>query len=148
MWKDMRRRLRHIIEKFNLSPIKQRVQNELNWDETCAEAALVEYRKFLLLAFLSTQVAPCSDVDQIWHAHILHTVQYHADTMELFGKYLHHFPKLSIATSEETKRQFDNYQRTLTLYTSLVHEIHRQDIWGCKESDCETTACFSGCNSD
>src|SRR5260370_1007803 len=32
------------------------------------------------------------DVDQVWHAHILHTIQYRSDRDRIFGEYLDHRP--------------------------------------------------------
>lgn len=41
-----------------------------------------------------------SDVDDIWHAHILHTRKYAEDCGSYFGYFLHHTPTQAVAGTE------------------------------------------------
>lgn len=53
-----------------------------------------KYKGFLFLCHANQgkSIAPSKYVDYVWHNHILDTELYWAQTGELFGHYLHHFP--------------------------------------------------------
>lgn len=60
------------------------------------ERLLPEYCKFMgLIARGYTGLAMFSDqVDKMWHAHILNTLRYEQFCTEIFGRMIHHVPKL------------------------------------------------------
>lgn len=80
---------------FDLSKVMARVSKKNpDWDADRLATAEREYRRYLLLCkvYPGSRISPSSDVDQVWHAHILHTQQYANDSNRYFGFYLHHEP--------------------------------------------------------
>jgi len=74
--------------------LEERLARKLGWSEERIADALANYRNFLWLSSLdqSQHHAPSEDVDEVWHAHILHTHDYIAFCDEYFGRYFHHVP--------------------------------------------------------
>ncbi|QLH43881.1 MAG: hypothetical protein HWD59_15100 [Coxiellaceae bacterium] len=50
-------------------------------------------------------MAPSRDIDEIWHAHILHTQDYTEFCEKLFGFYLHHCPSHIVKLKDQEKSQ-------------------------------------------
>jgi len=70
-----------------------------------------EYRKYLALASSGHNPVPSKKVDDAWHAHILNTKKYQADTKSLFGQVLHHEPANLLLEQQgmrEQKSSMDN----------------------------------------
>lgn len=64
-------------------------------DQTIANEWVFEYRKFLYLAFISTQpVSPSEQVDQVWHLHQTMTEHYRSFSFSIFGKWFKHVPSM------------------------------------------------------
>ena len=86
------------LPQLELTPIRLKVAKELS--ELTAEQLddlELRYLKFLMLCKAEPNVRhePEKDVDQYWHAHILHTKQYTADCQRYFGYFLHHNPNVN-----------------------------------------------------
>lgn len=90
----------------------------LGWSEEKVKKAIERYKIFLYLQFLYPHIslAPTSEIDEVWHTHILvDTYQYMQDCQTLYGYILHH--KFSQKESSEslnlnlveTKRLFEKY---------------------------------------
>jgi hypothetical protein len=83
-------------EVLNLTKIVRKVRETVAqaWTADRLAAAESEYRRMLgvKVAYPDVDLVPSADVDEIWHAHILHTRQYAADCQALFGHFLHHEP--------------------------------------------------------
>ena len=83
------------LPSFPLDFAVERVRKEnpkLTEKDLCsAERA---YRRFLLICKQNPKISvrPTILVDEMWHAHILHTPEYHRDCTDFFGYYLHHRP--------------------------------------------------------
>ncbi|MBM2811506.1 MAG: hypothetical protein HW416_2265 [Chloroflexi bacterium] len=82
------------IEDFDLSPVRERLVRSGAMTPGWADEATFEFRRYLGLRAVFpmpiTMVSP--DVDEVWHACILHTRLY-ADLCErAFGQFLHHDP--------------------------------------------------------
>jgi hypothetical protein len=76
----------------------------------------VEYKKFMfLVCAYHDQVIPISEkVDDLWHAHVLHTRRYEEFCEHVFGRQIYHNPTVS---DEENYALRPDYERnTLTLY--------------------------------
>lgn len=94
--------VRHLIEPpvsaalptFGLARPMARVRKENpDWDEKRLEAAEAAYRDFLKeCKTVSGPISPTGDVDEVWHAHILHTRQYAEDCSTYCGFFIHHNP--------------------------------------------------------
>lgn len=82
------------LPSFDLSRPMNRVRKEhSDWSADRLREAEEGYRKFLARSKVTSGPhQPMSDVDEVWHAHILFTKQYAADCMTYFGHYFHHEP--------------------------------------------------------
>ena len=81
-----------LIEAIDLSQINLYFQLKKGWSEERVTQAVTDYRFFLSRIDSRFNTSPTSDVDDIWHRHILHTKQYAYDCMRVFGKFIHHEP--------------------------------------------------------
>jgi hypothetical protein len=74
---------------LSLDCVRSRVAKENpDWTTTRVDTAVAEYRKWLVLIALKKfdKLGMCStDVDEVWHAHILFTRKYAADCEALCG---------------------------------------------------------------
>ena len=89
------------IAALDLDRIKTKlchVESGEGWSRARADAAEVEYRRFLYLmkAYPTEQTVPSVEVDTFWHYHILDTVKYAADCHAAFGYFLHHDPAVGL----------------------------------------------------
>ena len=92
------------IEKIDFESIKHKVlMSNRGWREGHVERAIVSYKMFLYICrvYNGWEHAPHPSMDEVWHAHILHTRRYFSDCQALFGGYLHHNP----ATVPEKKKE-------------------------------------------
>lgn len=106
-----------------------RLAAENGWTAERAGMAYREYRRFLLMAWMSpSMVVPSHDVDQAWHLHLTHTRHYW-DVLcgSILMKPLHHDP--SLGTETEAARHSDHYASTLSLYRYLFDEDPPAPTW-------------------
>lgn len=94
------------IFTLDLDPIKVKLmdkQEGLGWSREEADRHELEYRRFLALVakFPEEVVAPNTNVDKFWHAHILDTMKYAEDCEAIFGYFLHHFPYFGMRDAED-----------------------------------------------
>lgn len=83
------------LPAFDLSVVMARVSREhADWSPDRLAQAELDYRAYLAKGKLDGSVKhiPSKDVDEVWHAHILFTKQYHRDCDDYFGFYFHHVP--------------------------------------------------------
>jgi hypothetical protein len=78
------------IDHWDLSDVKRYVSKK--FPDMDVDLAIKEYRFWMyLLACVSERLfAPNPDMDQVWHAHILHTRDYIHFCNEIKGQYIHH----------------------------------------------------------
>lgn len=86
------------LPSMNLDKIMDKVrQSHPDWSYGRLKAAEDGYRAFWRRCKESnqeeTQYLQLSDVDEVWHAHILHTQTYAEDCEDYFGHFLHHLPE-------------------------------------------------------
>ncbi len=82
-----------LLPTMDLSKFVARVRRENpDWTEERLDAAENGYRQFWMEAKSIPNHRPSRDVDEIWHAHILHTREYIRDSQAYFGYYFHHTP--------------------------------------------------------
>ncbi len=96
------------------------------------EAMEVEYKRFLCLSIVfPTKAFPISNaVDEMWHAHILFTNEYH-EASEIVGRdYIHHLPTLSEGERAELEPQY--FEDTLGCYQQLFGDP--SEVWWPKDS--------------
>ena len=96
------------LESIDFSPIIERIKKEKKWHSKKIVKAVEEYKKFLLLQKKydgKQMLVPSLRIDEIWHAHILFTKQYHEDCQKLFGKYMHHQPETQFGRYQLSKNE-------------------------------------------
>ena len=116
---------------LSLDCVQSRVAKENpDWTTTRVDTAVAEYRKWLVLIALKQfdKLGMCStDVDEVWHAHILFTRKYAADCEALCGCFIHHQPN-----SEEEKRDDTNAKNTLSALQQIFGGVH--PVWECSKT--------------
>ena len=84
-----------LLPTFDLKIIMGRVASEHpDWSQDRLGAAELGYRRYLVMCGMEpeTAIIPTLDVDEVWHAHVLHTKRYAEDCNAFFGYFLHHEP--------------------------------------------------------
>lgn len=83
-----------LLPELDLDNIVKKVATENNWSKDRALDVETQYRAFLKLnqMYPGVEFAPNSEIDEIWHTHILDTQKYAQDCDRLFGAILHHIP--------------------------------------------------------
>lgn len=100
------------LPTFPLDKIVARVRDEhQSWSASRLANAELEYRQFLALSKTAEGhgLIPSKDADEIWHSHIVHTIDYVRDCQSYFGYYLHHVPTGENSV-EEVKRCDELYK--------------------------------------
>lgn len=126
----------HNLESFDLDqPLSEycfsvRLASENGWSQCFAQRAIVEYKKFMFLATVSTEmVSPSHLVDVVWHQHLIFTQSYQR-LSDLTGKRIEHVP--STHHNEERDKFNSAKNHTMTLYREFFGEPPA-DIWFEKE---------------
>src|SRR6266571_2332293 len=111
------------IQALDLEPIRLRVMDaELGegWTREYAESVEGAYRNYLTMLVKHPEdvegIVVSKDVDEFWHAHILHTMKYTEDCEKVFGKYLHHNPDIGGRAPAEIERKAALVEKTRRLY--------------------------------
>lgn len=89
------------------------------WDVEAAEIAVGYYRNFLWLMRKyghAHVLAPSTEIDEIWHHHILDTYKYHEDCNAIFGAYLHHYPYFGMRGDEDLGDLRNSFATTQSLH--------------------------------
>ena len=113
--------VRDYINRIDLTTLKHQLtlppaRGGHSWTAERANAAEAKYKKWLFLRRKYEDVlqSPGSEVDTVWHFHILDSRAYIRDTARIFGHYLPHYPYFgitegmtkAIAVFETTRRLF------------------------------------------
>ncbi len=74
--------------------MKPKAKGGCGWDLKTALKYENQYRGFLFVSWKYSGGGhiPTKNIDEYWHAHILHTKKYMKDCDHVFGRYLHHNP--------------------------------------------------------
>jgi hypothetical protein len=86
------------INSINLELVEKRLVAKCKFSAERAKEAVKEYREFLYLAATEGGIIPSIDVDEAWHAHILHLPAYVRDCMNTFGRMIWHVPNKDSVT--------------------------------------------------
>lgn len=114
-----------LIEKYPLPFGPEYLNYKLKWDFDYGALALREYKKFAFLALLSnTEVTPSEPIDEVWHLHILHTVDY-AVFARKCGRFLHHSPGMPSGRPQFNRQ----YIHTHALYEKVFAAAPPASIW-------------------
>jgi hypothetical protein len=115
-----------------------RVVEEHGWSVERAKGAIVEYLRFLVMLAEAPkmELVASSDIDLVWHEHLIDTKNYAADCQRLFGHFIHH---RRARTPDELAEIPEAYQNTKDVYKSRFGETPPLEFWG------ETTMASSMC---
>jgi hypothetical protein len=145
---------------IDLKLIKYRLEKKLEWSPEMTDEAIFEYKRFLylVLKFPKARLVPSKIIDEVWHAHILHTKMYAEHCQEIYGYFLHHRPSLP---EESKSKSYEGYRKTLDVYNNTFKKLNDK-VWSniselnageCDEcgsircrSQCPT--CNQQCNND
>lgn len=103
----------NVIKTIDFEPIIYRLMNEKKWTRRIAEHAVAMYQNYLYLKKIygsEFTLPPSQQIDEVWHAHILHTEKYAADCKAIFGRFLHHNPAMEGENLERFELDFQTLQ--------------------------------------
>lgn len=113
-----------VLEKFDLTPVRDRLLNDGAMPSGWVDEALLEFRRFLGLQV----IAPDSrnvfshHVDHVWHTCLLFTRLYADYCQQAFGYFFHHEP--ATEPQADADGQFREFER---LYESVYGPMNR--LW-------------------
>lgn len=130
------------IDKLDFTRLKHKLlvsEDAEKWTFELCEIAEREYRRFLTLVKLNpkTEIVPTKLMDKFWHQHILDTVAYERDCLEVFGHFLHHFPYFGIYGKKDQEKLSKTFEETKKLYRKCFgEEINAPEASRCKDHAC------------
>lgn len=110
------------VDELDLEPIVYKLMHP---EPDAAALAMADadrdvelYRCFWKLCVLypATTIVPTLQIDRVWHAHILDTVQYRVDCERVFGGPLHHFPYAGLRGADDRQAWRADFARTCALF--------------------------------
>lgn len=117
------------IDELDLTMVKMKlclpVEKEgKSWTQEEAETTELWYKRFLKLHLLypTKSIVPTKMIDEMWHAHLLDTRAYIADSHAIFGEYLHHFPYFGLRGEDDAKDLLDSFAETCVLFVEHFGE--------------------------
>lgn len=118
-----------LIAQLDLGYLATRLVDQEGWSPEHVEEAVRRYKNFLVLLGKHPHelLAPAPDIDEIWHAHILHTEEYTRDCEAIFGAYVHHRPARLWDPNEKSRMQ-QAHERTAELYLQEFHELYPLEL--------------------
>ena len=122
------------IDQIDLSFAVGKMIEEEGYTTEAATEAVDLYKIFLKLCkkYPSVKLVPTKAIDDVWHQHILDTVQYFKDCEEIFGGYMHHDPHFF-----GTPEYDSSWEATCDLY---------QNEFAVNLKGSGTTCAFSSCS--
>lgn len=98
-------------------------------DNNTALTWMLEYKKFLTLAYFSSKmITPSEQVDQVWHMHMTYTRHYRMMWQQLMKRPFKHQPTAG-GEAENTKWD-DLYNNTISLYEQIFLTPPPDYAWG------------------
>ncbi len=114
--------IKELIDSVDLSPVLKRLVVVEGWRLKQAKLAIQQYRNYLFLKhkyraqYLPDQLPPSYEIDEVWHAHILHTRDYVHFCNRVFNEYLHHSPHHGQNQELSLEQMADLFAETQKLY--------------------------------
>src|SRR6266446_8853495 len=123
------------IRALDLEAIRLRVMDAEvgeGWTREYAESVESAYRDYLAMLVKHPDkledITVGKDVDEFWHAHILHTMKYTEDCKRVFGKYLHHNPHVGERTAADIEKRAALAEKTRRLYQAEFDGRRTQEL--------------------
>ncbi|MEY4903708.1 MAG: hypothetical protein RLZZ292_1523 [Bacteroidota bacterium] len=115
-------------EPDTIATFSNRLAKEQGWTTDFTHKAIMEYKRFMLLAATCDfSVTPSKAIDEVWHTHLTYTRNYWEAFCPLLGKPIHHTPS-SGGQIEEAKYR-DYFHQTLEAYKIAFDVSPPLDIW-------------------
>lgn len=134
----------NVIGDIDLSRVKAKLIHPKygkGWLPEKADQVETRYRGFLFLTVTRAEpIVSTSDIDEMWHTHILDTRAYAADCNRVFGYFLHHFPYFGLNGADDAMALEEAFRRTVALYQSVFDEPYG-------DLDATGAECSAGCSS-
>ncbi len=129
---------KRLIEEVDLGPVVERLVKIDKWNREDAIKASKQYRNYLFLRkkYPNEKLPPSKEIDDVWHAHVLHTRDYRHFCKQVFAhcedQYLDHDPHLSEAGNIAFLEQlFENTQELyLKEFGHYIYQIRAGTIIG------------------
>ncbi len=121
---------------FDITEVKRLLVERDHIPREHVEEMERQYKQYLsLVACNPTMNLPIStEVDKMWHAHLLTTLSYHKMCDEIIGKFLHHVPALDESHFE---RLVLNYQDNTVPMMKREFGTVNERFWPAKASICQ-----------
>lgn len=100
--------------------------SNLGWNQKYIKRTVEEYKKFMYLGAVYKNIAPPDPIDQVWHQHILYTIDYKIFCEKFMGFFLHHNPE---RYTKPNPNGVDVYSLTLEYYRKEFGQEPPTDIW-------------------
>jgi len=110
------------IDGLDLEPIAYKLMHpepgETAMPLADADQLIAAYRCFLKLCawYPDESIVPSKMIDEVWHAHILDTAKYAADSDTVFGHFVHHFPYFGLRGPDDEAALRASFGRTRELF--------------------------------
>ncbi len=111
---------KNAIYSVDLQSVIDRLVKIERWSRVEAEETVKQYRNYLFLRkkYPDYSLPPSKDIDEAWHAHILHTQEYRSFCKQAFSEkedqYLDHHPHTTKAGTTNKLNQL--FEQTQNLY--------------------------------
>lgn len=121
------------IATLDLTMVKMKLMDPKEgkgWDRDQTDRVEVRYKRFLLLnaTVPDADIVPTTDVDDMWHYHILDTQAYATDCQQVFGEFFHHFPYFGLRGPEDAKDLQRAFAETCALYERTFGEPYSSSL--------------------
>lgn len=129
------------ISLWNFEKVRSKLLYD-NYSLEMAEKCIEEYKKFMSIACCQKEAefGMSGPVDDVWHAHILDTIDYMSFCIEFAGEYLHHVPATSKDNNADLQRSYARLLSALEANFGLVDD----SVWP-TAADINTIQC-AGCS--
>lgn len=125
------------IYSADLQPVFNRLVNVDGWKKQEAEEAIQQYRNYLYLRrkYPEHNLPPSKDIDEAWHAHVLHTKDYREFCKKVFfdqeEQYLDHEPHITKEGSmNQLSKLFEDTQRFYhEEFGSYIYQIRDRSLF-------------------
>lgn len=119
-------KMRAILNGWDLSRIENYFRRENTYGVDPVKA-VSEYRRFIFMALSAKHpCVPSRVVDEVWHAHVLHSRDYTAFCKAIGQDYIHHEPALP----GESADLVPYFEKTTALYEKCFGEKPDRTVWG------------------
>lgn len=108
----------HVENCLDLDRLRSLVKQCTGYDNTTVNHLTERYVKWLSLkiTYKNQSIVPTTEIDIVWHQHILDSEQYFSDCTNLSGEYIHHRPHLKQSSS------LSSFKKTKLLWKKHYNE--------------------------